>query len=290
MFKKINFYQLTITAVAVLFASALVVYGWTAPAGSPPGNDVPPPINSGPDAQTKIGGLILGTGVSSTQSALVIPIGNFSIGTSTLKTKGSLGGFINVQDIWLRDAASGAGAWASSLSGGAGGGALDSSKLYTRPGTPDVAGQLDCLSGDSMISGSCVGYDVCNDEDTTNFGGYPRGNGWFCPSFGCTRITTYVRCYTAAATAPVFCSNGTQPGQVTPTTGWSTCDAVLPDVCGGQGCWAGQVYGTAYGTQTRTVQTCQADGTLTSSEESRSCSTSGLYCSDPNYCVGWGGI
>lgn len=87
MLKKINLYQLVVTITAVLFASALIVYGWTAPAGFPPNNDVEPPINIGPTAQTKLGGFILGTGLSSGQTALNIPIGNVGIGISTPSTK-----------------------------------------------------------------------------------------------------------------------------------------------------------------------------------------------------------
>jgi len=87
MFKKINFYQLTITIVAVILTSAAITYGWTAPVGGPPGNDTEPPINVGPTAQTKLGGLILGTGLSSGQTALSIPIGNVGIGIATSSAK-----------------------------------------------------------------------------------------------------------------------------------------------------------------------------------------------------------
>ncbi len=287
MFKKINFYQLTITITAVLFASTLVVYGWTAPVGSPPGNDVLPPINTGLTAQAKLGGLIIGTGISSSQTALSIPIGNLAIGTSTAMTKPGQGGFLDVKDAWLRDANGGIGGWASALGGG-GALALDPSKFYTRPAA-NVAGQLDCLTGDTMISGSCVGYDVCDDQDSTSFGGYPSGNGWYCPSVNCTRITTYVRCYTTAATTPMFCSNGTQPGQST-YGAWGACSATVPqDVCQGQGCFSGLISGYFYGTETRTVQTCKADGNLATSVESRPCFIPGSYCSDYNSCYVIGG-
>ncbi|GEM_PF-5699397 len=121
MFKKINFYQLVITIVAVLFASALVVYGWTAPAGEPPGNDVPSPINTGADGQIKQGGLSVGSALGATSTGFSVLNGNSAFGTTTTKDKGAgTFGFLNTQDVWLRDANGGTGAWASTL-GGSGG-------------------------------------------------------------------------------------------------------------------------------------------------------------------------
>ncbi len=118
MFKKINFYQLTITIIAVLFASALVVYGWTAPVGSPPGNDVEPPINTGLTGQIKQGGLSVGSALGATSTGLAVINGNSVFGTTTVRTKGgSTYGFLNTQDVWLRDANGGIGGWASGLGG-----------------------------------------------------------------------------------------------------------------------------------------------------------------------------
>ncbi|MCR4275598.1 MAG: hypothetical protein NUV83_02485, partial [Candidatus Wolfebacteria bacterium] len=108
-----------------------------------------------------------------------------------------------------------------------------------------------------------------------------RGAGW-----GYTAIAIAYS-YSGSGSV-VFCSNGAVPGDVS-YGAWSACNAVLPDACSGNGCWAGQVSGTAFGTQTRTVTTCQADGTLSNSTETQSCSTSGWYCADSNYCQSpWG--
>lgn len=118
MFNKLNFYQLLITIVAVLFASALVVYGWTAPVGSPPDNDVFPPITTGSTGQIKQGGLSVGSALGATSTGFSVLNGNSTFGTTTIKNKGTgTFGFLNAQDVWLRDANGGAGAWASDTTG-----------------------------------------------------------------------------------------------------------------------------------------------------------------------------
>ena len=100
-----------------MFASAMVVYGWTAPAGGPPGNDVEPPINTGGVGQVKQGGLTLGS-VAGVQLGLGVLNGNVGIGTITPTSSKGIGGYLDVKDVYLRDVSK----WASELGGGGGGG------------------------------------------------------------------------------------------------------------------------------------------------------------------------
>ncbi|GEM_PF-7069515 len=148
MFKKINFYQILITIVAVILTSAAIVYGWTAPVGGPPGNDVAPPINIGSTAQTKLGGLILGTGLSFSQTALSIPIGNLAIGNSIATIKPGRGGFLDVNDVWIRDAMK----WASDLGGGSGG-----FSYYNKASNVTSAGNAEVTLWSNSVSGMPAG-------------------------------------------------------------------------------------------------------------------------------------
>jgi len=123
MFKKINFYQLVITIVAVSLASFLIVYGWSPPAGPPPGNDVPAPVNVGDYLQVKGGPLFVSNLPNSDHFGLSVLSGNLIVGSTTqVRETGGTGdtfSIVNARDVWLRDANSGAGAWASNLGGGA---------------------------------------------------------------------------------------------------------------------------------------------------------------------------
>ncbi len=273
--RKFNLLQILITIAAVVLTSVVIAFGWTAPTGGPPGNDVPPPINSGPDAQTKIGGLILGTGVSSTQSALVIPIGNFSIGTSALKTKGSLGGFINAQDVWLRDAAGGAGAWASSLSGGAGG-----------------ASNLGQGSVPSRYSsnGSCYWvnpyltrwhYDVCSPGYMVRGIEFQADNNWDQGNTLCCKIDLSLPTYCRRPdTTDVRPAGGT-------VAGLGACRVSPPPDCSGPPYYSCSQSGWVSGTQDILTYTCQSDGTWAQTVTgSQSCSIyQDIQCFDSSYCI-----
>jgi len=144
MFKKINFYQLSITIIAVLFASAIMVYGWTAPVGAPPGNDVPPPINVSSTLQVKDGPLFVSNIPNSLNFGLSVLSGNLIVGSTTVTVqKGNVfNGYINSKDVWLRDANGGAGAWASQ----SGGGTLNQNSCYWSPEV-QLNGDIFCNSG-----------------------------------------------------------------------------------------------------------------------------------------------
>ncbi|MCR4275761.1 MAG: hypothetical protein NUV83_03440, partial [Candidatus Wolfebacteria bacterium] len=116
MFKKINFYQILITIVAVILTSAAIAYGWTAPVAGPPGNDTEPPINTGLTGQIKQGGLTLGS-VAGVQLGLGVLNGNVGIGTITPNPSKGIGGYLDARDVYLRDVSK----WASELGGGGGG-------------------------------------------------------------------------------------------------------------------------------------------------------------------------
>ena len=275
MSKKLNLYQLIITVVAVLFASALVVYGWTAPTGAPPGNDVSPPINTGSTGQIKEGGLSVANTPTISNIGFRVITGNLAIGSSStaVSKSGIFDGFINASDVWVRDANGGAGAWASALGGGGGG----TSNL----GQGTVPAPYGANSSCYWVNPNLTRwhYDVCSPGYMVRGIDFQADGNWDNGNTLCCKIDL---------SSPTYCSNGTQPGQSTYGV-WGACSAVLPDVCAGQGCWSGQVYGTAYGTETRTVTTCQADGTLSYSTQSQACSVSGWYCADINFCSGFGG-
>jgi len=138
MFKKINFYQILITIFAVILASAAIAYGWTAPTGVPPGNDVEAPINTGLTGQIKEGGLSVANTPTISNVGLRVITGNLVIGSSSpaVSKSGIFDEFISARDVWIRDANNGAGAWASSLGGGGyspGSQTFDSSGNFTVP-------------------------------------------------------------------------------------------------------------------------------------------------------------
>ena len=53
------FFLTTLGVILVILLAGYIVHAFTAPATSPPGGNVPPPLTSGPQTQTKQGGLII---------------------------------------------------------------------------------------------------------------------------------------------------------------------------------------------------------------------------------------
>ncbi|QQG45649.1 MAG: hypothetical protein HYW89_01890 [Candidatus Sungiibacteriota bacterium] len=66
--------------LGALIFTAPLVFSFTEPGSSPPGGNVPAPLNIGPTGQSKTGGLILNTGGAA--NGLIIDQGNVGIGTS----------------------------------------------------------------------------------------------------------------------------------------------------------------------------------------------------------------
>jgi hypothetical protein len=107
-FKAKLLQSLLIVIIATLLVG-VVIYAWTEPSQSPPGGNVPAPLNVGPDTQNKTGGLTIG--------------GNVGIGTTYPSQKldlGNSGRIVNVQDpMDNQDVATKA--WVLANAGGGGG-------------------------------------------------------------------------------------------------------------------------------------------------------------------------
>ena len=75
------------------FLISYIVLAWTEPTQSPPGGNVPAPINVGPVGQAKEGGLILNTGGA--EYGLIVDKGKVGIGTAAPGQKLDVAGNIN---------------------------------------------------------------------------------------------------------------------------------------------------------------------------------------------------
>ena len=84
----ISVIKITVVALAVVFG-ANYLYAWTGPTLAPPQGNVYAPLNVGRFAQTKTGGLIVGTNcvLPDCANGLIVSKGNVGIGTLTPQTK-----------------------------------------------------------------------------------------------------------------------------------------------------------------------------------------------------------
>jgi len=78
--------NLSVSSIVISFFATFLVVGlawavFTPPTVAPPGGNVDPPLNVGPDSQEKIGGLILNTGGAPT--GLIVENGSVGIGTTS---------------------------------------------------------------------------------------------------------------------------------------------------------------------------------------------------------------
>jgi len=78
---KYNLGNLILITILVSFFTIIIGLAWTEPTSNPPYGNVAAPLNVGPNAQAKSGGLILNTGGAST--GLVVANGNIIFGTDT---------------------------------------------------------------------------------------------------------------------------------------------------------------------------------------------------------------
>jgi len=262
--KKINIYQLVITVVAVLFASALVVYGWSAPAGPPPGNDVPPPINVGSSSQMKLGNLGIGQNPTSSKT-----------------------GIIDVNDVWIRSISK----WASDVVAGStvGMGIVEDGQwVRVPPGFTTSQCKITLIprnyhsmtdTGGSCRDGTIINQIIATTVNTFRVQIYYVDNCYYLPLKG----YYIVSCDSAGG------SGGTSVLQCTPdgvTYGpWSACtlNSPVPDVCDRMGCQP-MDYGTFPGTQTRTVTTCSG-GVSSTTTQTQSCTVPAYYCGPPARCI-----
>jgi len=65
----------------------LILAAWTEPTTSPPGGNVPPPLNTSLNAQSKEGALVIGANPSVGTTSLIVLNGNVGIGTTTPAAK-----------------------------------------------------------------------------------------------------------------------------------------------------------------------------------------------------------
>lgn len=73
--------SLVFSILILCFAIAFYAIGWEEPVAPPPGGNVPAPLNTGPDGQSKAGGLILNTGGAA--NGLIVDKGNVGIGDTS---------------------------------------------------------------------------------------------------------------------------------------------------------------------------------------------------------------
>ena len=60
-----------------------------------------------------------------------------------------------------------------------------------------VDATVTCACGNTFQTRSTKGsfaVDICSNNDWSAHGGWPQGEGWFCPGFSCNTTTAYVRC------------------------------------------------------------------------------------------------
>jgi hypothetical protein len=80
MFQKtITYFSIIVIVIGAIFLANGLILAWTSPTASPPGSNVPAPLNTGSTGQSKSGGLILNTGGAAT--GLIVSQGNVGIGT-----------------------------------------------------------------------------------------------------------------------------------------------------------------------------------------------------------------
>jgi len=84
--------SLIFAILVICFAIAFYVVAWEEPAGSPPGGNVPAPLNTSSQAQEKVGGLLLNTG--GYPNGLIVDQGNVGIGTTSPNQKLDVSGSI----------------------------------------------------------------------------------------------------------------------------------------------------------------------------------------------------
>jgi len=84
--------SLVFSVLVVCFAIAFYAVAWSEPTQSPPGGNVPTPLNTGSTGQSKAGGLILNTGGAA--NGLIVANGRVGIGTASPKAALDVNGLV----------------------------------------------------------------------------------------------------------------------------------------------------------------------------------------------------
>jgi len=95
MQKQISFklVSLIFGVLVICFLAGFYILAWTGPTATPPGDNVPTPLNVGPDAQTKQGPLIVNTdGIE--ENGLVVDKGKLCIGADCKSSWSEVGGAV----------------------------------------------------------------------------------------------------------------------------------------------------------------------------------------------------
>ncbi len=93
--------SLVFSILILCFVIGFYVIAWIPPDQSPPGGNVPAPLNVGPDGQEKAGGLILNTGGA--ENGLIVDKGNVGIGITNPTRKLEVNGYVKGQGLCIRD-------------------------------------------------------------------------------------------------------------------------------------------------------------------------------------------
>ena len=100
MQKQISFklVSLIFGVLVICFLAGFYILAWTGPTATPPGDNVPTPLNVGPDAQTKQGPLIVNTdGIE--ENGLVVDKGKLCIGADCKSSWSEVGGTLTCEYV-----------------------------------------------------------------------------------------------------------------------------------------------------------------------------------------------